>query len=360
MFIDKLRSMKKTKINIFHEIRNFNCRDDYISFIKTKTYMNCSEIDNISRPEHVCAVYCLGMNLLKKMYRGYLIPVSNQYEGIIYVTFVEIWTYMSLFHDIGYGYQTYEPPDDYNPNIVRLIYLGQVVDLLEKMNNEWATAYNVDELVAYYYYIYQKRVNENILAGKIVNTEVHEHGILGGALASVIMRKNQPLIMQGKNSPWYYITLATALSIAQHNIWPVDKLDLREYDIYFSATNVDKNKFVEKNNKLDKKIDLLSFFLCLIDSIDITKRLTDIEPYNYSLINDVLKQYKIKVFKHPGHICIRIYARAIRTILNNNGLSAVFDKWIFGIRGMGSFLNIKYIEHKNDCLDIKIEDHEIA
>lgn len=340
------------EMNIFKEIINFKTKEDYINFLKRETQIRCAEMDNLSRPEHVSCVYLLGRTLFIKLYGNCLIPTPEGHN----ISFQDIWKYISIFHDIGYGFQNSNLLDDtYNPNQLRLIYLGYVLDVDSKVNDRWAVAYNIDELLAYYNYLYEKRGNEN-LSGKKNHFEVHEHGVLGGAIASKIMTDNVPKTMKTRFNTWFYIRLASILAIAQHNIWPVTHKDIKKYSVYFNSSNVDKTKFYKRHYHLDHHIDLLSFYICFIDSMEFVKRMYKPgKELSYRFIKLFLNNFQIRVDLLNKCAKVRIYTRKLERICRNNHKLCIFKKWKAGIKKMPYFLNLNVKEHKNGVVDIFIK-----
>lgn len=337
--------------NPFIQVYTLKSKDDFIQRIKDLTYINSSEMNTISRPEHVLAVYYLGNTIIKKVFGNLMIPTNDNR----YISYVDIWKYTAILHDIGYSQncQSIDNYAEYNANLLTTYFRGYTIDYRDRVNEHWAKAYTTEELIAYYYYrdlVYSKESEQYT----IQLPEIHEHGLLGAFLASKLLSNNVPAIYKTSDGFWGDLVLATTLSIAQHNIWRIDNKDLNNYKCIFNLPNVDKKKFMYKHNKLSTKLDILSFNICLIDTLEISKKLyIDNELKDYALFETVLKEYYVDVRPNKKTTSIIIYTDGIREALHNSNDIVIYHNWVNSVKSMKEFMRLDVFELK-DKIIIKI------
>ena len=336
-------------MNPLSHLSNFTSRKEYEDYIDSLA--DGLEHPKLSRPEHIVAVYLLGRWLIQRVFGFRIITLNTGTQ----LSFNYFWKYISLFHDIGYGpqYQKEANFNKYNSNLLRNNYLGHVYDANNKCNQTWLRSYNRDELEFYYayweFYGRQYCINHQLSDGY----ELYEHGILGGYLFSELFHNRKPSSFKGSIDDWNDLVLAVALIIAQHNIWPVEGnfLETPPFNAYDGKEGrplIDKAKFTKKHVNFSFHIDLLSFAICLIDSIDIVKKFygeRKEDGYEYIEDYDVLcsvlnvMDFKVKQSEKQTHIIIN--GCCVKNELAKHFKEDIYDKWISNLRGSESFLDIK-------------------
>lgn len=319
----------------------------------------------LSRPEHVLSVFYLGDYLIKKVF-GFR---NFQLNTGACISFRDIWKYIAIFHDIGYGpqYQKESRFADYNPNVVSLGYYAEVYDSVDKNNKKWLKSFNKDELLFYYSYWQEYGLHECIENGYSDGYELYEHGILGGYLFSKRYHNKKPKSFKGSLDDWNDIVLITTIVMSQHNIWPISDTYLEKWDFgeLYNGQNgkmlIRRDGFTGNHINFSHRMELLSFAICLIDSIDIVKRFYGKRRkngYEYisslGLLKKAIKLIDFEVERKENEASIIIKATQLKESPVSR-IRKVYEKWVRGILNMGSFLDVK-VREENGSIAITISN----
>ena len=348
-------------MKVLSKLSKLKSREEYISEIN-----NILGFDSgltLSRPEHVLAVYYLGDNLLKKIF-GYLLLETNQN---CYFSFDNYWKYCAIFHDVGYSpeYQIEENRKVFNHAQMRNKYLGYVFDADKENNDRWLKSFSSEEIEAYYNYWYLCGNNYLTKRNIVDGYEIFEHGILGGYIFTNTFHNNKPHNFHESLELWNEIVLVVSLMIAQHNIWPIPE---QFWDVFAPEDYADKNgkpyisreKFSGKSVNFSCFIDILSYSICLIDSIDIVKKLYGKRDINgveqirdFNLLSELEKVIDFDVKISGNQTIVAVNSNDIKVCLGAFRAFDVYENWINGIKGMQSFLDVD-VEETNEKLYLKI------
>ena len=283
-------------------------------------------------------MYLIGEQLVFELFNNKDLILSENES----ISVLEIWKYVSLFHDIGYGKEYQIKGDDsYNPNVVSSIYFAEILDIKNTTNNQWCVSYSVNQLMAYYAYTYQYYYNFEVSYAK---NEHHEHGILGGLLVSKLLRNNEPHNSKSSNR-WKSLILGVSLTIAQHNIWPFEENErckLSDYKLIFDSYGVNYKEFGHFKAGQLNDIDLLSFLLCLSDSIERLKNFYNDENViscEYKdLVNDIANNFSIDCHKQRNNFFIKL---SFQKCKSNKEFKTFFKKYLNKLKGAKRFLNLR-------------------
>lgn len=200
------------------------------------------------RLRHVLSVWLLGDDFIRAMPPRpgvFSIFLKNQ---PLSVSVDQIWLYASLFHDIGMWNQ--EKGADFLAN--QQSFAGFAFAPPSKVSN---VVFSCADFFAYYRYI-----------ATFPYSEKYEHGILG----ALLLLNNPTLLFQASVRAIDQLTLGIiGQTIAVHNIWPTLS-GVTPSQKYFSSSLCQKTL-----QKKSRSTGLLSFALCLFDTLDVYKRLYD-------------------------------------------------------------------------------------
>ena len=171
-----------------------------------------------------------------------------------------------------------------------------------------------------------------------------DHGIIGGCLLFDKLMKNFTKKTRGHISEEHpYWTSPDGLnwclshrnhfayvaeSIINHNMWTVDSADINKAEEYrrYGLDELIIDQKDSEDKKLSRKNYPLSFMLCLLDTIEPTKRLGDLSP------KEIAENFAIE---HNNNDTITLqFTHLIRK-------QPQFWKWMAGIAGMTNWMQVK-------------------
>lgn len=195
-----------------------------------------------------------------------------------------VWMILSIFHDLGYWYNIegeYLDEKTFSTifNVMPVITLPNQceVEILSytdgeslgvknfNRNNAIQSRYNSS---TYYNYF---RMRNAALKKNCIYEEKYEHGILGGYEVCKLFLTEQAVQYDLEESTSDYIRYNLILDIAykilDHNIWKADDKSVETYKKYSLQALIGDNY-----KKINPDKDPLLFLLCVVDTIEWTKR----------------------------------------------------------------------------------------
>lgn len=235
---------------------------------------NCLKLITPFRAIHTVSAFLLGLTLRDKLQfdlRSWRhLPGESSASG----SFELFWSWICLFHDVGYYYETPE----------RASGILSLEDLVEQLGIE----HNLLEVSEH------KELIEKYFDRRLTGSaKVLDHGIVGALLlydALMDLSESDGVYSHIRNNKSFYVKICD--TIALHNMWRATKGSMEEYYKYKLFELIPKNN---TEHIIYYKDDPFLYLLALVDSLDPIKGLCRDEhdqrgiPAPYVLDNVYLK-----------------------------------------------------------------------
>ena len=251
---------------------------------QTGTPTNMLVKQNIYRASHIIITWILGVGLGKKL------GVDKEFN------FYDIWLMASIVHDYGYfKKEVRDPSTDLTLFKYKLLTNHYDDSFLKCLNNietnenyKWFFYYSYNEIINYFNYSKEYHKNEEANS----YNEKCDHGIIGGcALFDEYCIKCLKEIEKGLGQS-DIITInqkIACITCASHNIFKSNSL---ETDEIYKKNNL--NRLLSTSTEKINKEYYILFLLCLVDTIECTKRFSKKDnPKQYLQQLTTLKLVKI-------------------------------------------------------------------
>ena len=264
---------------------------------KNKKIKACLDLLTPFRSIHTVSSYLLGQSIRDQLQfdtRSWQhLPGEKSSEK----SFDLFWSWICLFHDIGYYYEDHSK--DYE--------LKSIEDLCAVLNIQ-------DSLLAVSPH---KELIKNYFAMRLQDKTV-DHGIVGALLlfdALMDLSKTNEIYSSIKNFDSFFVKLCD--TIALHNMWRADDDTIPKYNKFGLYELIPENG----NFKIYYKDDVLLYLLGLVDTLDPIKAFCRDRRYKKAIsTSDVLDNVYLKLINYSGQkkVCI---------VFQND----VFDEYAMGI-----------------------------
>lgn len=301
---------------------------------------NILSIKEAERKNHMIVSFALGLYLSSFLNLGQIISkyYDEQTKGQMKNSFYNVWSLLSLLHDIGYCDGKEELTDEkidaiFNKKPIKTeknTYNIKINAIIIYNDSHYSATFNYDKEKDFSSYrfdvktykAYNKWRREENAENK------SDHGIFGGYwLFSSFLRTRSILDSLENNKEDYktYLLYDLAYKIMDHNIWKANDKNISDYE---------KNGLFNLVGDNYKKIDInepLLYLLCLTDTIEMIKKFNDI---------NLLKDCSITV---DNNIITISYKEKLRT-------NKEFSFWIESIKSMTEWMFVKVEEQKNTII----------
>lgn len=315
----------KNIIEIFHEVYNlkkknsdqkiwcyYNCDQNFFptnveeifehpkNFIEKYIRLSgkCQIINDLiladkKRNQHSISTFLIGMHLYlnvkiikdnidTKIFNNNIITQTN-----LTIEFCYYWFLICLYHDLGYVFEK-KPEEILKTNFFNDLTLNLThPDLKESKLIPSIITQNYSK---YFYYV-------------LIKHNKLEHGIIAGLL--LFMALNQGYVTKQNNQ--YDETIVTTdvikneiwndiiWPIIGHNIWYINKNDSAQKEKIDNYTKTGLKDLIINEPVINIKDHPLLYLLCLVDSIEPIKKITDLDCDNNVFNNKDLMDYKISL-----------------------------------------------------------------
>lgn len=257
-----------------------------------------------------------------------------------------LWLLTAIYHDIGYFQKAVlDSSFDYRDNYKKYLYSDPseeeswLYDFQIKYPRSFAYTYlEIEE-----YDVYNRKQRLNWKAIEKVN-----HGILGGAY--IFDKSMQKLEKhKSKSRKEILINKAFSLTIGQHNIFKSDRVeDDNELPEILKTKLASTSPF-----KIGETTPLL-FFLCLVDTIECTKKFSKKENDKHSLQTlTVLKRIGAEISETSIEIDLSNLREYILTRPDGEILLEVLEGYKKSILGLGAWTSFSVMEKNGDSFVIE-------
>lgn len=360
---DELIKLKVKKLTHYDRIEDF-INDDKLSasFIRElskgidyRTPDNNSAIYDIAqtRARHSAITFLMGL-VFKESFGLYLEIVKPfELEKDLFIEdSLGLWLLTALNHDIAYTLRSIEDSGlNYKNKYTYYLLQDDYTDMGKlSILNRFSTrypdfqAYTYSEIEAYD--LYARKYHS-----KGTGKEKIDHGILGGIY--VFDKKIKYCISNDLRREDYLITKASALTIAQHNIYK--SADLKSDEIYGEGLK----KIHSYSDFVISQSTPTLLLLSLVDTVECVKRLSKKENNgSYLETLTVLRSIKMEVNEIEVVIDFNPLRQVIdkKNVSGKKGLVDILDKHISVIQGMPQWTSFNVEELELYKLHIGLKD----
>lgn len=225
--------------------------EKYINFLfkverKNRKIKKCLDLITPFRARHTVSAYLLGLTIKDKLQLDTKdwrrLPNEKSSAG----SFRLFWSWICVFHDIGYYYETRQS------ECLNHLTIEGLIEKLNIQHNFLDVSPHADLIRKYY----RKRISDSVI----------DHGIVGALLlydALIDMSQEGSIYSQIRQHEIFYAKICD--TIALHNMWRATNATISIYKEY-ELDELIPNK--DNHHKIYYKDNTLLFLLAVVDSID--------------------------------------------------------------------------------------------